>query len=78
MAITGYEVNVVRFDADGNEQSVPSYDAYNHHYVFFMKGSNWTVRPAAQLPPPAPSPCQLIMTAVLSCTTGASFRALLP
>jgi len=42
MAITGYEVDTVRFDADGNEESVPSYDAYNHHYVFFMKGSNWT------------------------------------
>lgn len=43
MGITGYEVNVVRFDDKGNEESVPSYDAYNHHYVFFMKGSNWTV-----------------------------------
>eukprot|EP00192_Tetraselmis_astigmatica_P005277 CAMPEP_0117661422 /NCGR_PEP_ID=MMETSP0804-20121206/7529_1 /TAXON_ID=1074897 /ORGANISM="Tetraselmis astigmatica, Strain CCMP880" /LENGTH=509 /DNA_ID=CAMNT_0005468289 /DNA_START=163 /DNA_END=1692 /DNA_ORIENTATION=+ len=42
MGITGYEVNVVRFDEDGNEESVPSYDAYNHHYVFFVKGSNWT------------------------------------
>jgi hypothetical protein len=45
IAFTGYEVNVVRFDENGNEETVPSYDAYNHHYVIYMKGANWTVQP---------------------------------
>mmetsp|Transcript_21584 Transcript_21584/g.56256 ORF Transcript_21584/g.56256 Transcript_21584/m.56256 type:complete len:515 (-) Transcript_21584:295-1839(-) len=42
VAFTGYEINVVRFDEDSNEESVPSFDAYNHHYVIYMKGANWT------------------------------------
>mmetsp|Transcript_23640 Transcript_23640/g.65574 ORF Transcript_23640/g.65574 Transcript_23640/m.65574 type:complete len:396 (+) Transcript_23640:297-1484(+) len=40
MAVTGYEVNVVRFNANGDEEAVPAYDAYNHHYALTMKGAN--------------------------------------
>jgi len=34
------EVNVVRFNANGDEEAVPAYDAYNHHYALTMKGAN--------------------------------------
>ena len=33
MAVTGFEVDVVRKDSDGADQSVPNFQSYNHHYV---------------------------------------------
>lgn len=44
MGITGYEVDIVRVGKDGDEESVPAFDAYNHHYLFYIKGRDWKVR----------------------------------
>merc|ERR1719356_679344 len=40
MAITGFEVNVVRVAADGTEVSVPCYESYNHHYGMTITGAD--------------------------------------
>jgi hypothetical protein len=40
IAVTGYEVDIVRQDAHGNEEHVPCYEQYNHHYTGFMHGSS--------------------------------------
>jgi hypothetical protein len=39
MAITGFEVDVVRVDASGKETAVPNYQSYNHHYVSTIHGA---------------------------------------
>ena len=39
MAVTGYEVDVVRRVANGTDERVPCYEQYNHHYTGFMSGS---------------------------------------
>ncbi len=38
IAITGYEADIVRVDAQGNITSVPCFEQYNHHYSGFMVG----------------------------------------
>lgn len=38
IAITGYEVNIVRTGSDGKEEEVPAYELYNHHYSGSMSG----------------------------------------
>lgn len=43
MAITGFEVNVVRVAADGTEVSVPCYESYNHHYGMTIAGADAAV-----------------------------------
>lgn len=43
MAITGYEVDILRTQPDGRNTSVTCYDHYNHHYSAFMHGAD--VRP---------------------------------
>lgn len=49
IAITGYEVNIVRRDADGLEEVAPCSDVYNHHYILsFGPGS----LPINQVPRP--------------------------
>lgn len=39
MLINSYELDIVGFDSDGNEYSVPLYDTYNHHYIVYMGGN---------------------------------------
>ena len=38
MAITGYEVDIMRTNPDGTNASVPCYEQYNHHFSGFMHG----------------------------------------
>ena len=40
MAVTGYEVDIVRSNKDGTTSSAPSYELYNHHYSGWMYGKN--------------------------------------
>ena len=39
IAITGYEVNIVRNNSLGKEEEVPAYELYNHHYSGSMSGA---------------------------------------
>ena len=39
MAVTGYEVDIVRTEADGTTTSAPCYELYNHHYSGWMHSS---------------------------------------
>jgi len=39
MAVTGFEVDVVRVGADGAATPVPNYQSYNHHYVGYLRGA---------------------------------------
>ena len=48
MAVTGYEVDIVRARADGSEESVPCSQQYNHHFTGFMHGKAATMVVAAQ------------------------------
>ena len=34
----GYDVDVVQFDSEGVEASVPAHHLYNHHYIFYITG----------------------------------------
>ena len=36
VAITGYEADIVRVTVDGMEESVPSFEVYNHHYNAYL------------------------------------------
>lgn len=36
IAIVDYQVDIVRFDDEGNEVQVPLYDGYNHHYLMIL------------------------------------------
>lgn len=38
MAVTGYELDIVRRDADGRETSVPLYEVYVHHFKLNLGG----------------------------------------
>ena len=38
VAFTGYEADQVRTLADGTEEHVPLYDAYNHHHNAYLYG----------------------------------------
>jgi len=38
IAITGWEVDLVRLDENGFS-SVPAYESYNHHYTNFLQGA---------------------------------------
>lgn len=49
MAVTGYEVNIVRTGADGNDELVSSFEQYNHHYTGFMTGKNMVQLPQSVL-----------------------------
>eukprot|EP00041_Stephanoeca_diplocostata_P025952 m.691955 g.691955 ORF g.691955 m.691955 type:complete len:857 (+) comp22858_c0_seq1:64-2634(+) len=49
MAITGYEVNIVRTGADGSDELVSTFEQYNHHYSGFMTGKNIVQLPSAVL-----------------------------
>jgi hypothetical protein len=53
MAVTGYEVDIVRARADGSEESVPCSQQYNHHFTGFMHGKAATMVAAAQELTPA-------------------------
>ena len=39
MAVTGYEVDIVRQAANGSEMHVACYELYNHHYSGWMRSS---------------------------------------
>lgn len=39
MAVTGFEVDVVRLGKDGVAASVPNYESYNHHYNSYLHGA---------------------------------------
>jgi len=43
MAVTGFEVDVVRTDEGGVDHSVPSYESYNHHYSALLRGAGATL-----------------------------------
>ena len=45
MAVTGYEVDVLRKDATGNLASVPNYQSYNHHYTSALHGAGAALAP---------------------------------
>eukprot|EP00051_Salpingoeca_urceolata_P013699 m.173227 g.173227 ORF g.173227 m.173227 type:complete len:766 (+) comp17867_c1_seq2:212-2509(+) len=51
MAVTGYEVDVVRRVPDPNgtlvDVSVPCYESYNHHFTAFMHGDGLKVEPSS-------------------------------
>ena len=44
MAIVGYEADQVRKDANGNDESMPIFWQYNHHYCAWMTGDKSTVK----------------------------------
>jgi len=39
MAVTGFEVDVVRLTDDGSVSSVPNFQSYNHHYTAHLHGA---------------------------------------
>ena len=39
MAVTGFEVDVVRKGADGKDASVPNFQSYNHHFTAHLHGA---------------------------------------
>eukprot|EP00658_Telonema_sp_P-2_P025920 TRINITY_DN20452_c0_g2_i4.p1 TRINITY_DN20452_c0_g2~~TRINITY_DN20452_c0_g2_i4.p1 ORF type:complete len:376 (-),score=48.90 TRINITY_DN20452_c0_g2_i4:43-1170(-) len=39
MAITGYEVDIVRVLPNGSHTSIPCYEQYNHHYTAYLQGA---------------------------------------
>ena len=43
MAVTGFEVDVVRVAPDGKVTRVPNYQSYNHHYVSILRGAGVTL-----------------------------------
>ena len=45
MAVTGYEVDIVRQAANGSEMHVPCYELYNHHYSGWMYSSTMVRSP---------------------------------
>ena len=45
MAITGYEVDLVREAADGSDASVPCHELYNHHYIAYVSGNGTSPDP---------------------------------
>lgn len=44
MAIVGYEADQVRKDANGDDESMPIFWQYNHHYCAWMTGDKSTVK----------------------------------
>jgi len=48
MAITGFEVDVMRKNPDGKEVSVPCYESYNHHFVAFIHGAGIKVKDSSK------------------------------
>ena len=84
MAVTGYEVDIVRSNKDGTTSSAPSYELYNHHYSGWMygknaapkkeqKGSDDNPSPTTDKPPPMahgqPLPQWRLATATAAATT---------
>ena len=56
MAVTGFEVNVVRRNkTTGEETSVPCSESYNHHYVSILKSSLATMEPLVNGQPTGPN-----------------------